>query len=436
MPSDMDTVQRRLRVRLRQPISPAPRRDAVGDISDDRLHRIDALSSTAAASTAFGPRARSPGPEPDRANYDAGVSAPPPDPDPAAGPDSPGPGGPGPGGPGHDSERLVGELVAVAASIDGRSRGAEPVVLSARRGVLMLRLGGLVLKAHAPRTDAAALAARLRIAADPGLGGVLLPPIPIPGATLGTAAVRAGGRLVSAWPACAPLRPDELDAVPWGQAATLLARLHTAHADAPGGAATPPAGSAHRVRRTMARLNEAAEAGLVPADPGTVEAVRRAYATLPDWLRGCGPAPGRGRPTLVHGDWHLGQLVRFSGGWRLIDVDDLGVGDPAWDLARPAAWYAAGVLTPQVWHRFLGAYLDAGGPAVPADADPWPALDVPAKAMAVQTAAQSLVRAADEGIPVDEVARAFIDCCGRIAGLDAGAPGPVSSSLLALRRAR
>jgi predicted trehalose synthase len=44
--------------------------------------------------------------------------------------------------------------------------------------------------------------------------------------------------------------------------------------------------------------------------------------------------------TLVHGDWHLGQLGRRGEHWVLIDVDDLGVGDPAWDLARPAGFWA------------------------------------------------------------------------------------------------
>ncbi|MDV9193738.1 phosphotransferase, partial [Streptomyces sp. SR27] len=122
---------------------------------------------------------------------------------------------------------------------------------------------------------------------------------------------------------------------------------------------------------------------------------------------------------LCHGDFHLGQLVRDTrsvptGPWRLIDIDDLGLGDPAWDLARPAAWFAAGILPPEVWSRFLGAYQEAGGPAV--GADPWARLDVPARALTVQTAALALAKSTAERRPLDEVEEVMIDTCARIAG--------------------
>lgn len=129
---------------------------------------------------------------------------------------------------------------------------------------------------------------------------------------------------------------------------------------------------------------------------------------------------------LCHGDFHLGQLVRapagepadgagpaHTGPWRLIDIDDAGLGDPAWDLARPAAWFAAGILPPEVWSRFLGAYQEAGGPAL--GAEPWLRLDVPARALTVQTAALALAKSTAEGRPLDEVEGVMIDTCARIA---------------------
>jgi hypothetical protein len=92
----------------------------------------------------------------------------------------------------------------------------------------------------------------------------------------------------------------------------------------------------------------------------------------------------------------------------------MGLGDPAWDLARPAAWFATGLLAPEIWQRFLGAYTAAEGGAVPSAGDPWPQLDVPARALTVQTAATALAKSAVEGRQPDDVERAVLDACTRI----------------------
>ncbi|MCL9797972.1 aminoglycoside phosphotransferase family protein, partial [Frankia sp. AgKG'84/4] len=139
-----------------------------------------------------------------------------------------------------------------------------------------------------------------------------------------------------------------------------------------------------------------------------------------------------GRPVaVIHGDWHFGQLVALPGaGWRLIDVDDLGLGDPAWDLARPAAWFAAGLLPVDLWARFVDAYAAGGGPAVTDWADPWPALDLPARFRTVEYAATALAahfeRPPDAGLDagLDPVSAAFVESCARIAG----GHGPESGS--------
>lgn len=112
--------------------------------------------------------------------------------------------------------------------------------------------------------------------------------------------------------------------------------------------------------------------------------MRRAAADLPDkvWRAGSPDRPA----TLVHGDFHLGQLGRRGAQWLLIDVDDLGVGDPAWDLARAAGFWAAGLIPDDDWQSFVDAYRAASGPALP-DGDPWPVLDGFARAAVVQAAA-------------------------------------------------
>jgi hypothetical protein len=270
----------------------------------------------------------------------------------------------------------------------------------------------VVVKVHDPETDPALLAVRIRIAALPELRGVFLPPEPVPERIRVHLGDRVAGRVLSAWPAGVPLSPTELDEAPWEIGGRLLARLHTVPVAALGpalvpGCPPPPAGAPDRVRRSLDRLHRVA-----PELPETA-LVTEAYRSLPRWAVGAAADPGQ-VTTPAHGDWHLGQLVRRDGRWHLIDVDDLGLGNPAWDLARPAAWFATGVLDPAVWARFLDSYLAAGGPAVPDPTDHWATLDVPARAMVVQTAAVALAHAQEHAEDLDDVAMAFLDGCRRI----------------------
>ena len=240
--------------------------------------------------------------------------------------------------------------------------------MQTRSGAEIVVDGDVVYKLHRPGTDPRPLATRLRIAAE---SGSLLSP-------LDTKPEPVGLRWRTRWPRVETLVPQP-ECAPWADAGRLLAQLH-------GESTTlrvPPHGWPQRLRRMMRATNDAT--------------VRRAAAELPPevWRAGSPDRP----TTLVHGDWHLGQLGCRSGPWVLIDVDDLGIGDPAWDLARPAGFWAAGLIPDDDWTTFLDAYRDAGGPAVPAG-DPWPVLDPFARAAVIQAAAHhpddELMRAACE----------------------------------------
>ena len=241
--------------------------------------------------------------------------------------------------------------------------------------------GDVVYKLHRPGTDPRALTVRLRTAAR--LECFLTP--------LSTEPERVGMRWRTSWPRVETVVPEP-DCIPWADAGQLLARLHAEAV----GERLPPHGWPGRLRRTVERLR--------CKDADEVVTIRRAATGLPPeaWRAG---SPDRPR-TLVHGDWHLGQLGRRSAHepWLLIDVDDLGIGDPAWDLARPAGFWAAGLIPDAGWTTFIDAYRDAGGAALPpSPADPWPVLDPFARAAVVQAAA---------GNPDDEL---LLAACARMA---------------------
>ena len=232
-------------------------------------------------------------------------------------------------------------------------REEQSALIVTRSGADVVVDGDTVTKTHRHDTDPQALRQRLRVA-------VRCPELLAP---CGAEPDRVGDRWRTSWPRVDVVAAQPRD-LPWRAAGELLASLHGQPVDdlvlAPG--------AQQRLRRAVDRLGTGSRA----------DVIRTAASRL--------RLPPVGRETLVHGDFHLGQLGRHDGRWVLIDIDDLGVGDPRWDLARPAGFWAAGLVPDVDWHAFLDGYRAAGGPALPAG-DPWPALEPFARAAIITAAA-------------------------------------------------
>lgn len=268
----------------------------------------------------------------------------------------------------------------------------------------MVRSGAVVAKAHAADSDREALAARLALASAPELTGILLPPLSTPD-TPGTAGTAL--RPVTFWPYGVPVDPRDPDAAPWAAAAALLARLHRTAPPPP----LPPMRGPVKAARAVARMIAA-----LPGD-GAVLPVQAAWRALPDWARGEVAPPPHGRGSSVTGTCTWGSSSAIpprtvpgcSSMWTT-RVGGSGLGPrPPRRLVRGRGAGPAGLAA------VPGRLPVRRGPAVPAEGDPWPQLDVAARALTVQTAAVALAKCAAEGRVPDEMEQLMIDSCARIA---------------------
>jgi hypothetical protein len=195
--------------------------------------------------------------------------------------------------------------------------------------------GGVAVKIHAEDIDPKVLCERFDAIESPELDPFWLHPL-----TRGLFPAPGGG-VGSMWPRATLV--SSIEVPPWVDAGKLLARLHTAPIPAKLG----NHGGVLRFR----------------------QAVRTALGLAGyEWLADVGDAleadsiPAA-KPTVVHGSWHLGLLGHplLSKRWRLLDPDLLGLGNPAWDLAMPAGYHAAGLLADEDWNAFLEGYHAQGG---------------------------------------------------------------------------
>jgi hypothetical protein len=272
----------------------------------------------------------------------------------------------------------------------------------------------------------------------------------------------AGSVLASVWPKVLPLQASSPDEVDWPEIGSVLARLHRWPLSTYLG---PSHGGPARLARAARALSQLAAADVdratatVPSDPcgkrSAGELTARevstgqpsgqcncaattvvngqprlpvpaddawAHFSLGDLARLAGAlhvelvAQPTARRHLVHGDWHLGQVAQTDDGWRLLDVDDLGLGDPAWDFGRPAGAWAAGMLDEPSLTALLDGYRQAAGPALPPTGDPWPRIDLPARCSVV-IALYGLLRDRPAGVEAEQLVGNLVGACARMAAL-------------------
>ncbi|RZA26743.1 MAG: aminoglycoside phosphotransferase family protein [Proteobacteria bacterium] len=278
----------------------------------------------------------------------------------------------------------------------------EVRTLSCRSERVLIGAGDVVMKAHAHFTNSQDLRARLNIVSMEPWNQVFLKPLRQDVFDLGD------DRVATAWPLARVLDENQ-NTIPWEHAAWVLAKLHSIPIDKKAFSFEPPKSRAvTRVKLALAQLRD------VPEDDR--DAVWR---TIDDSQKTLDLSEGADQPThWVHGDWHLGQIVDISFGsqpnLRLIDMEDMGIGNAAWDLARPAAFFAAGLLSAEDWHLFLDTYQNEGGRALPRGEDPWLTLDNPARSLVVQCAANAWIKAKEENRSFRDDEQLLIDACERI----------------------
>lgn len=264
----------------------------------------------------------------------------------------------------------------VAAGQDPRVGPTTPVVPLLTRGLptrpyapehsQVYICAGVIVKLHSAAADPGRLARRIHCIGGPDIDRLWIQPL------IYAPFEAPGGRLATIWPRVTVLAT--IDRPPWQEIGSLLARLHTLPIqDDP-----PRLGGHTRLQLALRYLRNtsSAELGWL-LDHGERVAELLAQPRL---------------TTLAHGDFHLGQVghTPLRRSWKLLDADDFGTGDPAWDLASPAAYWQAGLLDDNAWAEFLSAYRDGGGAAVSAVGDPWPALNLPTQAALVIAIAQHL----------------------------------------------
>ncbi len=267
---------------------------------------------------------------------------------------------------------------------------------------------GTVAKAHAPDTDPRRPRRPPRRRRPPALAGILLPPLHAP-----TRRRRCDGRPVTFWPYGAPVDPDGPGRRPLGGGR----RPARPPATAPGRSRPrlPPMRGPAKAARAVARLRAAR-----PGDPAAGARPGAPGRRCPAWARAEAPDARPPRPassataTSTSASSSATPPPTAPGCSSTSTTSASATPPGTWPGPPPGT--PPGCCRPTSGSRFLAAYRAAGGPAVPADGDPWPAPGRPRpRPHRADRRPRRSPRRRRTDRPLDEVEQAVIDACARMA---------------------
>ncbi|MDO4259218.1 MAG: hypothetical protein Q4C87_06840 [Actinomycetaceae bacterium] len=91
----------------------------------------------------------------------------------------------------------------------------------------------------------------------------------------------------------------------------------------------------------------------------------------------------------------------------LLDPDDFGVGDPAWDLARIGGFWAAGLIDDADWFDFFRGYRSTAVTPLAKAKHPWDLIDLPARVAVFVAASRQRLHSPDTAFALREACRAM-----------------------------
>jgi len=210
------------------------------------------------------------------------------------------------------------------------------------------------------------------------------------------------GRALTLWPYAKPLPADSLEDVPWNDCAALIAALHKVELEPQ--LVALGSGWLMRLSRSiekLERMSASAERSIILEAAQTLPLFSSASWT-------------HHKQSYIHGDWHPGQVAYYENKLVFIDIDDVGIGNRMFDLAKPAAYFLAGLLPNHMWKEFSEGYQNSCNMSQENRDTFWSELELPARAAVIQSAITALTHASENLRALQNFEIELIKSCQRV----------------------